>query len=380
MLSAIGVRGLRILHLSSNNNNLYYALETFTKLAENHVYMLGEPTTNEYKDIITSIGFFDLLNPYFSQRFLDYDLVVLHSLSPYWIRHIILSNNDVKFLWIGWGWDYYDLVKKFDGLLPRTKSLHSQEFSRDIVIYFKNKLSALKVSILNIGKRKAISKISYFSPVIYEDYELIDNNSDVQLPPYVNWNYGGIEKWLHGGEFDKLSDWILLGNSATYSNNHFDIIDFIKKVKLEDRKVVVPLSYGERGVKKEVINHGSNVLNGNFKPINDYLPLDEYNNIISSCGFVIMNHVRQQAHGNIILMLYLGAKVFIREDCPSYLFFKRVGAVIFGVSELIRNPSLLDLGLTDEEKEINRFVIEENWSRRVIDEKGKEIIKVISST
>ncbi|MGP4883030.1 hypothetical protein ACTXQV_67810, partial [Klebsiella pneumoniae] len=65
-----------------------------------------------------------------------------------------------------------------------------------------------------------------------------------------------------------------------------------------------------------------------FLPVVDYMPIQQYVGILINCGFVIMNHVRQQALGNILIMLYLGAKVFLREENPVYTFLKNHGVAL----------------------------------------------------
>ena len=38
---------------------------------------------------------------------------------------------------------------------------------------------------------------------------------------------------------------ILIGNSATETNNHIEVLDLLSKFKNEDIKIYVPLSYGD---------------------------------------------------------------------------------------------------------------------------------------
>lgn len=105
-----------------------------------------------------------------------------------------------------------------------------------------------------------------------------------------------------------------------------------------------------------------------------FMPIDDYMNKISSCGFVIMNHVRQQGVGNIISMLYMGAKVFIREENPTFIYLKRNGVTVFSVQELENNPQLLFSPLSQLEVVNNRTIVESLWSNSTLLKKTKKII------
>ncbi|BCV57506.1 hypothetical protein TUM17384_14510 [Shewanella algae] len=139
-----------------------------------------------------------------------------------------------------------------------------------------------------------------------------------------------------------------MGNSSTYSNNHIEAIDLLSEI-LDEQQVISPLGYGDGQYRQYVIDYGRKKLNKKFVPLVDYLPIDTYIGLLKSCGYVVMNHVRQQAVGNIIVMLYLGAKLFLRSDNVVYQFLKSNGAIIYSVEELVDNPTLLQSKINKEE-------------------------------
>ena len=106
----------------------------------------------------------------------------------------------------------------------------------------------------------------------------------------------------------------------------------------------------------------------------DFMPVQDYVAIIRKCGFVIMNHVRQQAVGNIVIMLYLGARVFVRQENPVYAFFKNSGVVISTVQELEGRPELLNLPLTAEERDSNRSIVSDYWGRERAYERTRKLV------
>jgi hypothetical protein len=143
-----------------------------------------------------------------------------------------------------------------------------------------------------------------------------------------------------------------------------------------DRKIICPLSYGIQDYAREIIQYGSGKLDNNFVPLTDFMPIEEYNKIISSCSIVIMNHLRQQAVGNIVIMMYFGAKIFLNKENPVYEFFKNNGAVVFSMEEL--NGANMNKGLTEQEKNINKAILQKYWSRDVMNEKTKNLINTMN--
>lgn len=67
----------------------------------------------------------------------------------------------------------------------------------------------------------------------------------------------------------------------------------------------------------------------NYTLLTDYISQQEYFDILKRCAFVIMNHKRQQAAGNVITMLSLGAKVILDKENPLYEYTLNKGFKVF---------------------------------------------------
>ena len=167
----------------------------------------------------------------------------------------------------------------------------------------------------------------------------------------------------------------MLGNSASYENNHIEALDLVADLDLSDRKVICPLSYGLDNYAKEIINYAEKKLGDKFDPLINFIKIEEYNQIISTCSIVIMNHLRQQAVGNIVIMMFFGAKVFLNKENPTYDFFKNNGAVIFSMDEL--TDENINIELTEEQKNTNKEVLKKYWTRDVMLDKTRKLIQTI---
>ena len=173
-----------------------------------------------------------------------------------------------------------------------------------------------------------------------------------------------------------LGDSILIGNSATLSNNHLDIFDIIKNT---NSKMIVPLSYGAYGYqdyKERVIYQGNKLFKDNFHAIKSFLPIQEYDKILMSCNTMIMYHIRQQALGNIYMALYLGMRVFLNKKSITYKYMNDIGMIIF---ELEKDFDLVGIELNKNQKDINKELVIKLQGEEAINRKIKGIIQLHDS-
>lgn len=318
-----------------------------------------------------------------------YDLVIFHSLpSIYLIPMVLLKQN---YVWLGWGYDYYSRPFATDLLdesliLPKTNAqIKNQDDSKSTVsgLGFLSRLAKLLIKRLVDSKyfyNLAIKNLKVFSPVLPQEYDLVKHKYGLgKVTKYSPWNYGILErhiiKNMQLGEISSANS-ILLGNSATATNNHFEALDVIVKSATE-RTIYMPLSYGDMEYAKRVkeyINSSPKLANC-CQVLDTFMPLADYNAIINDCGFVIMNHVRQQALGNIVALMYRGAKIFLREESVLYTYFKDLDACVYSVQQLELDPSLLAQHLTNQQIEHNRTILKATWSEDVILQRTRALVE-----
>jgi dTDP-N-acetylfucosamine:lipid II N-acetylfucosaminyltransferase len=122
---------------------------------------------------------------------------------------------------------------------------------------------------------------------------------------------------------------ILAGNSATATNNHIELFERIRRIgDLEGRLIVTPLSYGDAGYRTCVIKLGRDLFGAAFVPLVDFLPKDRYIELLASCGHVMMNHVRQQALGNLVISGLMGARLHVGRGSPLFSWLGSIGVPV----------------------------------------------------
>lgn len=321
----------------------------------------------------------DLLSNTFISSLNKYDAIVLHSLSSRYLKKMVMrAPLDVTFVWLGWGGDYYETIPKLKLNLygESTLKLMNSMFG------FKGKIKEIIKTLIPSYDIKPIdiyNKVDYFGPIIYDEYNLLEEVLSPAHTKYIPFSYGQLENDLLKGieHLEIKGDNILLGNSASFSNNHLEILEFLSRLNLGDKKIITPLSYGNKKYANEIISFGQKVTGYNFSPQMEFIDKESYHKLISSCSICIMNHKRQQSMGNIISMLYLGSKLFMNKENIVYKFLKREGAIIFSIDEL--DNESISIKLTKSEILTNRNVLKKHWSESVVNEKYRSFIDLIKS-
>jgi hypothetical protein len=216
-------------------------------------------------------------------------------------------------------------------------------------------------------------EIEFISTVLPYEFEIIKKEFNLTAK-YIDYNYS-VNKFNSDLSMP-LGDSILIGNSATLSNNHLDIFDIIKNT---NSKMIVPLSYGAYGYqdyKERVIYQGNKLFKDNFHAIKSFLPIQEYDKILMSCNTMIMYHIRQQALGNIYMALYLGMRVFLNKKSITYKYMNDIGMIIF---ELEKDFDLVGIELNKNQKDINKELVIKLQGEETIVRKIKSIVGLHNS-
>lgn len=132
---------------------------------------------------------------------------------------------------------------------------------------------------------------------------------------------------------------IQVGNSADPSNEHLEIFEKLAPFKDENIRIYAPLSYGgNKRYISDVVDRGNKLFSSKFMALMEFMPHDEYLHLLSSIDIAIFNHKRQQAMGNMINLLGMGKKVFMRSDISSWKAFGKYGITVFDIDKFDMAP------------------------------------------
>jgi len=242
------------------------------------------------------------------------NIVIVHSLAAPWLLLLIGFSKKIadKIYWVIWGKDLYI-----------HKTLEKRFFYHEVYEYFRKK------AFKNIHNVIAFSK---------EDYELAKQWYGVSgnmfecnsLYPYAL-DYTKTE--MVQCKQDQYS--ILLGNSASKTNNHLEALTTLSKYIDKINKIYCPLSYnGTEKYKKDVVNLGTELFSDKFVAMLDFVSKDEYFDIISKIDIGFFNYNRQEGLANIYSLIMNGKTVYLRKNTTSYKFLKRKDIKVFSIDDM----------------------------------------------
>jgi hypothetical protein len=169
---------------------------------------------------------------------------------------------------------------------------------------------------------------------IYSDYEkyVLPINPNIK---FIDWNYAinSADKKINKKNNSKT---LILGNSASIYNNHADGLHFLREHLKDDFgwNILTPLSYNDRrGYGDRISNLGKTLFGENFRALADFLPKNEYEQVINSISAAVYFNIRSQAAGNIFWFIRQEVPVFLKKENTLFKFLKSIGITPFSVEK-----------------------------------------------
>lgn len=327
------------------------------------------------------------------------EVVFLHALDLKKQRIVNVLGKEVLKVWFIWGFDLYwnwKLLKQnmFEnetqffmyGVNNKTSFKNRLIFNNfSLSLYTKYRDGKIQLPEILIQKLEkyfstdfynTVQKIDIVVPIVPSEFDYVKRiNPKLVSAPF---QYGNLETLaIDINLFDvKDANNILIGNSASSTNNHVDAFKQILEFKQKDQKIIVPLSYGgKQDYIKFIMEKGNDYFGNDFVPILNFMPLIDYKRLISSCGYAVFNHKRQEALGNINTMCYFGAKIFLSNQNPIYTYFKKMGVHVFNIKHI--NSKSFCTKLSEKELELNRSILYKIYSKQAVKDKALKLLEIV---
>lgn len=296
------------------------------------------------------------------QTITEQDLVVFHSLNSKFYDIVLQLPKATKTIWMCFGFEVYNdkryftqqqtyAPKTLERIIPKISENRQTSFSgyvkrmlKGVIRFFHKDYKLTKPE----KKRKAIQRIDYLGTSFQEEFDMITKRIRLQKKLFEYWYYP-LEKIVATTVvMNSAKEHILVGNSGFPTLNHLDVFERLAKIpNIKQASLIVPLNYGNDDYIATLKAKGEELLGDAFKPLDTFLPLEEYNKILQNVAVAIFYNYRQQALGNIIALLYMGAKVYLSKQNPIYHFFKRHQVKIYSFDTDFDENMLTALDLED---------------------------------
>ncbi len=218
-------------------------------------------------------------------------------------------------------------------------------------------------------KVQLIRKVDYVVAYMENDYKLARKWYGTTAKQFPCIKYPSNIFRPSSGNKTEESINVLVGYSASDALNYDELIEKVRPFSSYPAKFYFILSYGDQKIISEVMKMGREVLGDKFYPVLNFMPLQDYDALISTMDVVIMTHNRQKAMGTLIQLLGNGAKVYLPAGLSHSLFFKKIGVRIF-------NPDEFNLEkISIEDAQNNRKIITTYFSEERLQEQLKFIME-----
>lgn len=359
-----------ILHVIQDNKFYESTLNTMEadKEVENKVVLFTNTRDYSFKyirDKIDLIKIIPLNRIWECVSFLrkeNYDVIYFHSVAiSLWFLFPFIPKDKIV-AWWGWGYEMYGCPYGMRPLIEVnlykdiTKSLIYEE-KASLLTRFKN---CLLKHFFTAMRAKGLRRIDWFSPVVSYEMELMQGvkgfiAKEFYTPVTLKDDDYSVDEKKDSGN-------ILIGNSSSHTNNHLDIWDKLGRLKITDRQIVLPLSYGEMDYKEKIkatmVSEKNEIV---F--LESFLPKDEYFKLFNSFSYAIYGVMRQQASENIDYCLLHGIKLFFFKDSIMYKYYKKNGFIVYTIEDDL-NEAELSKCLTVEQNKHNVDCFLKDYSYR----------------
>lgn len=271
--------------------------------SENHKFFLyGEKekyeiNLNKYTNIYEIFELKRKITKEFLKATLKSNKIILHGcFSPILVVFFIAHPQFYKKLYIlFWGGDLY-----FKREAKKNIKFRIYEKFRTFLFRHAKQILTLVKGDYNLAKEWYGVKGIYYDCKYYN-------------PDYSSEVLGGIERTDISGVIN-----IQIGNSATKTNHHIEILKKLKKFSDKNIHIYLPMSYGNIEYCDKVEKLAKEWFGEKVTVMKKFYKSEVFNQHLANMDIAIFNNDRQQALGNIYMLICLKTKVYMRSGTSMW--------------------------------------------------------------
>lgn len=298
-------------------NGVLIQLINETMKAEEHMFLVGGKDayirlSKQYKNVVYEPNFqLSTIQKYDTGR----EILIVHSMFLTSTELCCLETKQLKRLvWCVWG---HDLYQKRES---RTLKMWVRNWRADrkigdiraIVAGFKYDINEIRH---RFGKSVPVYNAFYASGYYKDDVDCIVRN------------YQRTDARTH----------IMVGHSAYSFLQHKKIFRQLEKYKNEDMVITLMLSYGDKEYATKIVEDASKMFGvEKLNVIHNFMTWHEYIQLLCNIDIAIFDFDHQAAFGNLILLSYLGKKIYLSPTGVMYRAFKTENSEVYSCLDIGR--------------------------------------------
>ena len=145
--------------------------------------------------------------------------------------------------------------------------------------------------------------------------------------PYIS----TAEKYKNGETIN-----IVIGHQADPILNHIRVLKQLLEYKDENIQIYLPLSYGDMRNAENVEKFARENFGDKATVIKEFMPLNEYDQLLSQMDIAIFDTDRQIALGNINKYIYMKKKLYLSAGTVMHQYFSGKGVVLYDCEDIGR--------------------------------------------
>lgn len=283
--------------------------------------------------------------------------------------------QDIKFIWIFWSHEYYQLPEFFSSLyqgfsrrlyLRKLVSFHVEQAR----LYLKGGSASPFYSGLGAFK-KTFKEFDLFGAFLEGDHNIVMKG--LNGIPYSFVSYLSVKDFPDiPNDLAVEKKGVMVGHAGSPILNHYEVVEMLAKINASN-KILIPLSYGKGVYIKTLKKELQKFRQLNIECLEEYMSKDAYYKKIEDTGFFILNSFCQQALGNIVFFLWAGTKIFVRKNTSTYQTLKQQSFHIYTIEDDLASTGLAPLTL--EQKQHNHRLISELISEANVESNWRKILE-----
>lgn len=330
-------RKKHIIHIHTDIKFVSDSYRFFNKETKNSIFVIGNNKIykGEFED---SISYFNSSRNEF-KRIVSLcnkaDMVVVNDLN---FPKSYIANRLSRSVVVVWRFFGVELYSKIPNLVYSEKTKEILDSQKKESIFNKYKNLTIKF-LIKLKYRTRPSKeihdaifkrVDYFLGLSINEYNFLKNIWP-DLPEFFQLNF---KTYSQIKEFEpKREKLIILGNNKSAYNNHSEVLDLIEESKTSNKyKFLMFYNYGQNNFYSTFIKSKA-IKNKDIRVIEEFLSMEDFNQIYSDADALVLNGYRQMAMGNIWEAIRQNTKIYLNENNLIYTWLKDEDFLVFSMAE-----------------------------------------------